>query len=80
MNTTNHSPKFSEDIIEEIGIPATLPLSTLVLKLNGTDQDGDDLKYYIVNGNDVFGIVDQDLVVMKSLTLLQVRTRDFYII
>lgn len=78
MNTTNHAPQFShkEDniILDEIGVPTTLPLSTVVLKLNATDQDGDDLRYFIVNGNDVFGIVDQDLMVMKPLNLLQVST------
>ena len=76
MNTTNHAPQFSHDedniILDEIGVPTTLPLSTVVLKLNATDQDGDDLRYFIVNGNDVFGIVDQDLMVMKPLNLLQV--------
>ena len=76
MNTTNHAPQFSNDedniILDEIGVPTTLPLSTVVLKLNATDQDGDDLRYFIVNGNDVFGIVDQDLMVMKPLNLLQV--------
>jgi hypothetical protein len=78
MNTTNHAPQFShkEDhiILDEIGVPTTLPLSTVVLKLNATDQDGDDLRYFIVNGNDVFGIVDQDLMVMKPLNLLQVSS------
>ena len=76
MNTTNHAPQFSHEedniILDEIGVPTTLPLSTVVLKLNATDQDGDDLRYFIVNGNDVFGIVDQDLMVMKPLNLLQV--------
>ena len=76
MNTTNHAPQFSHDedniILDEIGVPTTLPLSTVVLKLNATDQDGDDLRYFIVNGNDIFGIVDQDLMVMKPLNLLQV--------
>ena len=76
MNTTNHAPQFSHDedniILDEIGVPTTLPLSTVVLKLNATDKDGDDLRYFIVNGNDVFGIVDQDLMVMKPLNLLQV--------
>ena len=78
MNTTNHAPQFSHEkdniILDEIGVPTTLPLSTVVLKLNATDQDGDDLRYFIVNGNDVFGIVDQDLMVMKPLNLLQVST------
>ena len=77
MNTTNHDPKFSENIIDEIGIPTTLPLSSVILKLNATDPDGDSLNYYLVNGNDVFGIVDQDLMVMKPLTLLQVSSQLF---
>ena len=71
MNSTNLPPSLSIDVPNEIGLPSDIPVSTPIVKMNATDEDGDYLKFDLENGRGVFGIVDKNLVVLKSLTYFE---------
>ena len=66
LNSENHMPVL-QPVKPEIGVPSSLGLSSVILSLNATDEDGDELTYEVLDGQNIFKMDKNLLKVMKPL-------------